>query len=127
MAFTAQEKIAIGKSVRRLRKARRWRQRDLAAAAPASPATLSKIENGNVADDPYVLQRIAQALDVTVDDLLRGGPDPSEPERYSPEWFVAEYAWAHTLGDERERDHAIQLLDDLKRSAERFADFTGQV
>jgi|SRR5882757_741788 len=128
MAFTDQEKRAIGKSVRRLRKARGWTQRDLAAAAPASPATLSKIENGKAADEPYTLSRIARALGVTVDDLLTGArrataTGDGQPARYSPEWFVWYREGVKRL-PEPTRSLALQDADEAERYLDRLPDIS---
>lgn len=126
MAFTDQEKRAIGKSVRRLRKARGWTQRDLAAAAPASPATLSKIENGKAADDPYTLSRIARALNVGVDDLLTGARRTTaaddRPARYTPEWFVWYREHVGKL-PEPARSMGLKAADEAERWIEQLSDF----
>ncbi len=60
----------IGAAVRRLRQVRHLRQADLATLAHATPAQISTIENGKTVPTLPTLDAIAQALDVTLSDLL---------------------------------------------------------
>jgi transcriptional regulator with XRE-family HTH domain len=55
--------VRFGRGVRALRRRRRWRQRDLAAAAGCSPALITRVEGGRGdVVTPRSLERIAQAL-----------------------------------------------------------------
>ena len=63
----------VGENIRRLRRARGWKQTDLAERAGyalGSSGTISKIERGRMAVDVIGLQRIADALDVDISVLF---------------------------------------------------------
>ena len=62
----------LAENIKRYRKERGFSQEDLARAAGITYSSLSKIEAGYV-PDPRVMtvQKIAIALEVTVDDLLQ--------------------------------------------------------
>ena len=62
----------VAENIKRYRRERGLSQEDLARAAGVTYSALTKIEAGYV-QDPRVktLQRIAIALEVTVDDLLK--------------------------------------------------------
>lgn len=127
MAYTDSQKRAIGKNVVALRKARGWNQRDLATASTTSPATLSKIENGKAADDPYSMRRIADAFGVALVDLEERGAASrlraqGEPARYSKEWFVRYRARAERL-DEPLRSQTLRDADDAERFLDRLPEF----
>jgi transcriptional regulator with XRE-family HTH domain len=72
----------MGARIRTLRKARKWTQgqlliqarRHIPAGKKLARETLSRIENGQERVDLWVLEACAAALDVGVDDLLRGDP-----------------------------------------------------
>jgi transcriptional regulator with XRE-family HTH domain len=62
----------LAKNIKRYRKERGFSQEDLARAAGITYSALSKIEAG-YSQDPRVktLQKIARALEVTIDDLMK--------------------------------------------------------
>lgn len=70
----------IGDRVRRLRRARGLRQRDLAAAG-ISPAYASRIESGERIPSPQVVQKLARLLGVTPVELLEGDARDPRVER----------------------------------------------
>jgi transcriptional regulator with XRE-family HTH domain len=60
--------VRFGRGVRALRIRRRWRQKDLAAAARLSPTMVARIERGNGGSVPArKLDQVAQALGATTD------------------------------------------------------------
>jgi transcriptional regulator with XRE-family HTH domain len=61
----------IGERIKHLRKERGWTLKDLSARAHVSMATLSKIENAQVAATFDTLVKVAQGLNVGFDGLLR--------------------------------------------------------
>lgn len=69
---TANLKAAIGANVARCRKARGWSQEQLAIEVGVSRATINRIEQGHNTIDVETLFRLADAFEVTADDL-RGG------------------------------------------------------
>ncbi len=72
------EPSALGRNLLRLREARGLSQAALARAAEVSQALISRLEAGERQDaGGALLQRIARALGVTVDELLRDEPQPA--------------------------------------------------
>jgi transcriptional regulator with XRE-family HTH domain len=70
----------IGERIRRLRRARGLRQRDLAAAG-ISPAYASRIESGERTPSPQVVQQLAHLLGVRSEDILDGDANDPRDER----------------------------------------------
>lgn len=67
-----QELKRIGQNIAKLRKQKKLSQEDLAGAAEIDRSFLSEIENGYKNLSILVLFRIAKALDVTPERLLKG-------------------------------------------------------
>lgn len=61
----------IGGKVRNLRLGRVWTQEDLAREADVGIATIVRIERGQVFPHQQTIRRIAGALDVPPEDLVR--------------------------------------------------------
>lgn len=66
----------LGKRVAQLRERRGWTQRELADAADLSPTFLSEIENDRRNVGSAILLRVADALDASLDYLMRGEEQP---------------------------------------------------
>lgn len=64
--------VRLGRRIRELRKARGWRQIDLAAHAEISKNHISELERGSREIGLRNLAAIAIALDTTPDALLKG-------------------------------------------------------
>lgn len=64
--------VRLGKRIRELRKARGWRQIDLAVHAEISKNHISELERGSREIGLRNLDAIAAALDTTPDTLLKG-------------------------------------------------------
>jgi transcriptional regulator with XRE-family HTH domain len=76
------EKLAvkdIAERISRLRHARGWKQKELAAKIGTSLYQVSKMEHGRYVPRAFTLQRLAEAFGVTVDYLLTGR-EPRLPE-----------------------------------------------
>jgi transcriptional regulator with XRE-family HTH domain len=67
------EQAALGQAIRRLREVRRLSIRDLAHEAAMSSGHLSVIERGHGNPRLSTLFAIAEALDTTLSQLVRGG------------------------------------------------------
>ncbi|MCM1044342.1 MAG: helix-turn-helix domain-containing protein [Candidatus Gastranaerophilales bacterium] len=63
--------IAIGLRIRKLRKQKFWTQEKLSEKAEIAPDYLCRIESGKKHPSLKTILLIANALDTTVDDLLR--------------------------------------------------------
>ena len=65
----------IGRNVRRLRERQGWSQNELARRSGVSQPFVNQLESGRSAQaQASVLQALARALGVTVDELLREEP-----------------------------------------------------
>jgi XRE family aerobic/anaerobic benzoate catabolism transcriptional regulator len=64
--------VTLGKRIRELRKARGWRQLDLAEEADISENYVADIEFGRKAIGIRTLKAVANALDLKIVDLMRG-------------------------------------------------------
>ena len=65
--------VRVGRKIRALRRAKGWSQQLLADHAELERAHLSRLEDGRREAGLRVLERIAIALDVEVEDLVRRG------------------------------------------------------
>jgi putative transcriptional regulator len=63
---------ALGRRIRSLRTDRRWTQQLLADHAELTRESISAIENGRFDPTFSTLKRIAQALDLKLEELLKG-------------------------------------------------------
>lgn len=59
------------KGIKEYRCQRRLRQRELAEMVGVTRLTIARYESGTRKPDVYMLKRIADALECTVDDLIR--------------------------------------------------------
>jgi transcriptional regulator with XRE-family HTH domain len=64
--------VFLGRRVRELRKAKGWRQIDLAAHSGVHEVHISDLERGTREAGVRTLQRIAESLGTTVSDLFKG-------------------------------------------------------
>ena len=71
-------KAALGKNIKFLRNQKNYTQAVLAEKADVSIIFLSSIERGTKYPKPDVLARIANALEVEVFELFKGGMVPSD-------------------------------------------------
>jgi transcriptional regulator with XRE-family HTH domain len=65
-------RVALGKKIKALRRARGWRQIDLAAHAELSKTHICDLEVGRREIGLLALERIADALEVKPSELLQG-------------------------------------------------------
>lgn len=71
----------VGRRVAETRKDRGWNQKDLAARADVDASYISKVESGRIAaPSGEQIERLALALGVSVDELLRGKSAPPTPD-----------------------------------------------
>jgi XRE family aerobic/anaerobic benzoate catabolism transcriptional regulator len=64
--------ILLGRRIRALRKAKGWRQIDLAQHSGVHEVHISDLERGTREAGIRTLQRIAKSLETTVSDLFKG-------------------------------------------------------
>jgi predicted transcriptional regulator/DNA-binding XRE family transcriptional regulator len=128
---TGVDAVTLGQRIRHLRRTRNMTLADLAGRVGAASSALSTIENGRREPRLSLLQSIAGALDVTVEDLLRTEP----PSRRAALEIALEHAQREpsyaSLGLPALRpspriptdvlEHVVALHDELKRRDARFA------
>jgi transcriptional regulator with XRE-family HTH domain len=67
----------LGQNIARLRRQKRWTQRELAESLHTDHSMVTRWEKGKVLPRPDTLERLAQALGVSIDDLTLSLPLPS--------------------------------------------------
>ena len=67
--------MLIGTQIRRQRQARGWSQEALAACIKVTQSTISRIEQNQQAITLIQLKMLAQAFEITVQDLLAPNPE----------------------------------------------------
>ena len=64
--------VATGERIRKLRRAKGWRQIDLAAHSGVHEVHISDLERGTREPGLRTLRKIVDALDTTLSELLKG-------------------------------------------------------
>lgn len=72
--------VDVGESIREARKRAGMNQEQLAELARLNRVTIAKYESGKVEPGAQALSRIADALEVTVDELLGRSPSDETPK-----------------------------------------------
>jgi transcriptional regulator with XRE-family HTH domain len=70
--------MSLGANIRKARKARGWTQKELAERVESDASYMNRIETGKANPSIAVLARIAEALEVSLDELVKGQPDGAE-------------------------------------------------
>ncbi len=100
----------------RLRRAKGLSQRELAKRANVSPATVYEVEVGRRPQPRgSTLRKLADALDVTVADLLEEMPNPKVEASEPPDTFVDRLLRAPTIPIEELSDEALQNFRETLR------------
>jgi transcriptional regulator with XRE-family HTH domain len=120
---------SLGQNIARLRRLKRWTQRELAEALHTDHSMVTRWERGKVAPRPDTLERLAEAFGISVDELTLGAPlAPSQffARLEDPE-LSALLAQVDVL-DQRDRDALKAVLEAmLTRSRLREMVSPGQV
>lgn len=83
---------AIGQRVRAARERKDWRQEDLARESGLARANVARLETGRVVPKLPTLERVARALGLRADDLLKApAPAHGEEERFLAESGIGEW------------------------------------
>ena len=91
----------LAKNIKSYRENRLWSQADMAEYSNISVPFLSEIERGNKWPFPETLGKIANALNVQVQDLFRDGASSSSEERDFSKKIVEEMLVAQKMAAER--------------------------
>ena len=108
----------IGENIKRIRKVKGISQKDLAKKLSVSQQNLSQYESGKRKPKLETIAKIAIALDVPLDSIIRDSPmdllkdiDDSIGLQLKEDLLISGY---RTL-NEKGQDKALQYIDDLKR------------
>jgi putative transcriptional regulator len=63
--------VSIGENVKRIREEQRYTQTEIARRCGVTPAAISGLEHGDFRPSTSLLARLAEALDVSADELLK--------------------------------------------------------
>jgi transcriptional regulator with XRE-family HTH domain len=102
----------IAERISRLRRARGWKQKELAAKIDSSLYQVSKMEGGRYVPRAVTLVRLAEALSVTVDYLLTGRT-PRTPRTPQGDPRLRERLPALDRLPAMQRDSLVLFLDAL--------------
>ena len=83
MAFERQDISIIGSNISKFRKLKKYTQKQLGDLLDVNPKTVSKWENGTVGPDITILKSLADALDVSVEELLSGIKNKNKKYKHS--------------------------------------------
>lgn len=110
--------MTIGTVVRHLREQRGLNQTELAAKADVQQSYLNRLEAGNrVRVDVIALDRIARALDVTVDEILiSAGVRPTKDRKGSLRWKQMERIFRDLAAHRQEE--ILAIADTLRSMSE---------
>lgn len=102
------DNIHTGKMIAELRKKQGLTQQQLADKLNLSNKTISKWESGNGSPDISNLLVLAEALEISVDELLKGEINTSEP--YADSESVKDYLSRKELSAEQKKERVIIVL-----------------
>ena len=83
MAFERQDISIIGSNISKFRKLKKYTQKQLGDLLDVNHKTVSKWENGTVGPDITILKSLADALDVSVEELLSGIKNKNKKYKHS--------------------------------------------
>jgi transcriptional regulator with XRE-family HTH domain len=84
---------AVGQRVRAARERRDWRQEDLARESGIARANIARLESGRVVPKLPTLERVARALGLRTEDLLKApAAAPDKDERFLAESGMADWS-----------------------------------
>lgn len=112
----------LGDRITRLRRARGWKQRELADRVGTRAAQISKFERGNYVPRLDLLARLAEVLDVSLDYLITGR-EIREPQR---DLRLRDRVEALEALPTHQRDNLIAFLDALLTSHQLLRQFQEQ-
>ena len=112
--------------LRDLREVKGWSQQDLAREAGLSQSVIAKSENGKNTPGSEVLEKLAQALDCTID-YLHGRGDESENVAFAAAQMAFEVAQQTLTPRQRERCQRIVGRPDAPKTARAWISFAQMV
>lgn len=109
----------LGDRITRLRRARGWKQRELADRLGTRAAQISKFERGNYVPRLELLARLSEIFDVSLDYLITGR-EIREPQR---DFRIRDRVEALEALPIHQRDNLISFLDALLSAHQLLREF----
>lgn len=102
----------IGEKLQKFRKERKLSLRALSEKAGISKSTLSDIENGNTNPTTNTLNKLAEALEISIEDLFKSEPMTYEKlDKWDKEHsYVKEEAELYETGEFKSAEAAMQFI-----------------
>jgi len=113
---------SLGDRITRLRRARGWKQRDLAERIGTRAAQVSKFECGNYVPRLDLLARLGEVFDVSLDYLITGR-EIREPQR---DFRLRDRVEALETLPANQRDNLVSFLDALLTAHQLLRQFQEQ-
>ena len=103
--------MTLGYNIRKARKAKGWSQRVLAENIDSDTSYINRIETGKLNPSIAALTRVANALERTLDQLVKSSED--EPEVNIRDKSLAERVRLVDSLDEDDRNALIHMIDTM--------------
>lgn len=103
--------MALGENIRKTRKAKGLTQRDLADQIKSDASYINRLETGRVNPSIAVLERIANRLECSLDQLVRG--KDTEPEVNIRDKALAERIRLIDALEEKDRNALMHMIDTM--------------
>lgn len=104
--------MALGDNIRDARKAKGWSQRTLAEKIESDTSYINRIETGKLNPSVAALTRIADALERTLDQLVKNDGE-AEPEIHIRDKSLSERMRLVDSLDEDDRNALIHMIDTM--------------
>jgi len=103
--------MSLGENIRRARKVRGWTQKELAERVESDASYMNRIETGKANPSIAVLARIAEALEVSLDALVKGRDDG--PDVHIQDTGLLERMRLIDSLDEEDRRALVHMIDTM--------------
>ena len=100
----------IGENIKRLREQKNLSQKELAGMIEVNPAQYGRVENNKVEPTLRTLLKIANALEVTLDDLVNPKDNPFQDVQVKDKSLMSKVQLIDQLPDE-EKNTVLKVID----------------
>ncbi|KEH89627.1 XRE family transcriptional regulator [Clostridium novyi A str. BKT29909] len=111
--------MSLGDNIKRIRKMHKMSIRDLVEISGVGKSTISDIENDKVSPTASTLQKIADALNISVNDLFDDKSNSNAPEEYTHKYIVTKKDKEQYAREMKKANEAFFLDDDLSEEAKK--------
>lgn len=114
--------MSIGKNIRNIRKSKKMTIRDLVELSNVGKSTISDIENDNVSPTASTLEKLANALGVSVNEFFNAEKDKKDidiPQEYSDKYKVTSRDKKQYEEEMKKANEAFFMNDELSEEAKK--------